>query len=61
MKEPVGTTGLILNEPLLWEKGSKGRTGMSIPKSDVPRAAMDNDLAGVGPRRIPRHGLHDRL
>ena len=49
MKEPIGTTGLILNEPLLWEKGSKGRMGMSIPESDVPAAEMDRDLAGEGP------------
>ena len=49
MKEPIGTTGLILNEPLLWEKGSKGRLGMSIPESDVPAVKMDSDLAGDGP------------
>ena len=49
MKEPIGTTGLILNEPLLWEKGSKGRTGMSIPKSDVTETKMDSELAGDGP------------
>jgi glycine dehydrogenase subunit 2 len=49
MKEPIGTTGLILNEPLLWEKGSKGRMGMSIPESDVPAAEMDSDLVGPGP------------
>jgi len=49
MKEPIGTTGLILNEPLLWEKGSKGRLGMSIPESDVPAVEMDSDLAGDGP------------
>ncbi|MCP3951901.1 MAG: glycine dehydrogenase subunit 2 [Desulfobacterales bacterium] len=49
MKEPIGTTGLILNEPLLWEKGSKGRMGMSIPESDVPEADMDNAFVGDGP------------
>ena len=49
MKEPIGTTGLILNEPLLWEKGSKGRTGISIPKSDVASVEMDSELAGDGP------------
>ena len=49
MKEPIGTTGLILNEPLLWEKGSKGRTGISIPKSDVTSVDMDSELAGDGP------------
>jgi len=49
MKEPIGTTGLILNEPLLWEKGSSGRMGMSIPKSDVPSAEIDSELVGDGP------------
>jgi glycine dehydrogenase subunit 2 len=49
MKEPIGTTGLILNEPLLWEKGSPGRMGMSIPESDVPAARTDSDLVGDGP------------
>jgi hypothetical protein len=28
MKETVGTRGLILNEPFLWERGGKGRTGL---------------------------------
>lgn len=49
MKEPIGTTGLILNEPLLWEKGSPGRMGMSVPTSDVPDAEMDSELVGDGP------------
>ena len=39
MKQSLGTTGLILNEPLLWEKGKKGRYGFSIPRRDVePRS-----------------------
>jgi len=29
MKETAGTTGLIFNEPLLWEKGKTGRTAFS--------------------------------
>jgi len=49
MRESIGTTGLILNEPLLWEKGSPGRMGMSIPDSDVPAADMDSNLVGDGP------------
>jgi glycine dehydrogenase subunit 2 len=49
MKESLGTTGLILNEPLLWEKGKKGRQGFSVPRRDVPRAALDAGLAGEGP------------
>ncbi|MEZ4601459.1 MAG: aminomethyl-transferring glycine dehydrogenase subunit GcvPB [Syntrophotaleaceae bacterium] len=49
MKELPGKSGLVLNEPLLWEKGKKGRRGMSIPASDVPRASLDEKLLGEGP------------
>ncbi len=35
-----GTSGLTLNEPLLWEKGRKGRLGASIPEADVPAAPL---------------------
>ena len=46
MNEQLGTSGLIFNEPLLWNKGAKGRIGMSIPESDVPAAAIDANLLG---------------
>ncbi len=46
MSEQLGTGGLILNEPLLWHKGKKGRIGMSIADSDVPAASLDADLIG---------------
>jgi len=49
MKESVGTSGLIFNEPLLWEKGAKGRTGFSMPRRDVKPAPLDDDLKGDGP------------
>ncbi|MEZ4525834.1 MAG: aminomethyl-transferring glycine dehydrogenase subunit GcvPB [Desulfobacterales bacterium] len=49
MKETVGTSGLTMNEPLLWEKGRKGRCGVSFSPSDVPKAAVDANLAGQGP------------
>jgi len=49
MKETVGATGLILNEPLLWEKGKKGRCGYSLPRQDVESFPLDNELAGEGP------------
>ena len=45
----IGQSGLILNEPLLWEKGRKGRSAMSLVKSDVPQANLPADLAGEGP------------
>jgi len=49
MKESLGTNGLILNEPLLWEKGQKGRCGFSIPRRDVDSFPMDENVAGDGP------------
>ncbi len=42
----LGRSGLLMDEPLLWEKGKKGRCGMSISKSDVPEAS----LAGIAVR-----------
>jgi glycine dehydrogenase subunit 2 len=49
MKELTGTTGHIFNEPLLWEKGSTGRTGFSLPRRDVDAVAVDKEVAGNGP------------
>ena len=49
MKEFLGTTGLILNEPLLWEKGKKGRVGFSLPRRDVEAAPIADNLLGEGP------------
>jgi glycine dehydrogenase subunit 2 len=49
MKKSFGTTGLILDEPLLWEKGAKGRTGFSVPRQEVEASALDDELVGDGP------------
>jgi len=49
MNHAVGTTGLILNEPLLWEKGSRGRNGFSLPRRDVEPCSIEKDLEGEGP------------
>ena len=49
MNDFLGTSGLILNEPLLWEKGKKGRRGMSMAEADVPTAAIAPDICGEGP------------
>lgn len=49
MKQSLGTTGLILNEPLLWEKGKKGRYGFSLPRRDVEPCPLDEGLTGEGP------------
>lgn len=46
MNESLGTTGLVLNEPLLWEKGKKGRSGFSMPRRDVAPAPLDKELVG---------------
>jgi len=49
MKESIGATGLILNEPLLWEKGREGRCGFSLPRRDVESCPLDRELTGEGP------------
>ena len=49
MKTSLGTTGLILNEPFLWEKGRKGRCGFSVPRRDVPAGDLDERFTGPGP------------
>jgi glycine dehydrogenase subunit 2 len=49
MKETAGTTGLIFNEPLLWEKGKAGRTAFSLPRRDVKQQPVDKNLKGTGP------------
>ena len=49
MTEFPGAGGLILNEPLLWEQGRKGRSGYSLPRPDVPAAALPAALTGEGP------------
>jgi glycine dehydrogenase subunit 2 len=49
MTSNLGTTGLIFNEPLLWELGAPGREGFSLPAEDVPSAPLDERLAGDGP------------
>ena len=49
MHETLGASGLILNEKLLWEKGCKGRSGFSMPESDVPASPLPRMLIGDGP------------
>jgi glycine dehydrogenase subunit 2 len=49
MQAYLGETGLILNEPLLWEKGKKGRSGFSLPRRDVDTFALPEALQGDGP------------
>ncbi|MEA3470484.1 MAG: aminomethyl-transferring glycine dehydrogenase subunit GcvPB, partial [Thermodesulfobacteriota bacterium] len=49
MKEPLGAKGLIMNEPLLWERGKKGRCGFSMPERDVDSFPLKDDILGDGP------------
>jgi glycine dehydrogenase subunit 2 len=48
MKDVLGATGLILNEPLLWEKGQPGRRGFSLPSRDVEVAPLEESLLSPG-------------
>jgi glycine dehydrogenase subunit 2 len=49
MKEFAGSTGLVLNEPLLFEKGKKGRSAMSMVRRDVDYFPVSEELTGTGP------------
>ncbi len=49
MNQQPGTSGLIFNEPLLWEKSREGRCAMSLPKNDVKRSDLDPSLTGDAP------------
>ena len=49
MKSFLGTRGLILNESLLWEKGKKGRVGVSLPRRDVAAAPLDRTITSEAP------------
>ena len=45
-----GTKGLAFKEELLWERGRKGRVGISIPTQDVPSSELDPALVGSAPK-----------
>jgi glycine dehydrogenase subunit 2 len=49
MSDILGATGLILNEPLLWEKGKRGRRGFSLPARDVEASPLEESLISSGP------------
>jgi glycine dehydrogenase subunit 2 len=40
----LGTSGLVLNEKLLFEHSEPGRKGYSLPQLDVPVATLSDDL-----------------
>jgi glycine dehydrogenase subunit 2 len=49
MNQQLGTSGLIFNEPLLWDKSSEGRCAISLPKPDVETSPLDKSLTGDAP------------
>ncbi len=49
MTETMAQASLTLNEPLLWERGQKGRSGFSLPTRDVPERPLAAALTGEGP------------
>ncbi len=49
MNDAVGTTGLVFEEPLLWERSRPGREGFSIPRRDVDPAPLPEELVGELP------------
>ncbi len=44
MTNEITTTGIVQLEQLLWEKGKKGKIGISLPESDVDRQTPDTSL-----------------
>lgn len=46
--ESIGTTGLVMSEPLIFERSSEGKRGIEVPKSDVgevrPEEVIPSDL-----------------
>lgn len=56
-----GTTSLVLDDPLLWEKGRSGRVGVSLPESDVPSVPLaasvrtELDLPDLSELDVVRH------
>src|SRR5690242_6088119 len=50
-------TGLQFKEPPIFERGTKGRSGASISKLDVPEVDLQAELASL--RRIEPAGLHE--
>ncbi len=49
MTRQPGTSGLIFNEPNVWDKSREGRCAISLPRADVDRAPLDPALTGDTP------------
>src|SRR3972149_4677139 len=58
MTDSIGTTGLVMNEPLIFERSSEGKRGIDIPKSDVfevrPEDVIPADLLRTGIEGFPQ-------
>jgi len=56
---PAGASGLVLEEPLIFERGAQGRSGVSLPAPGVPRRDPADELgaAYLRPPADPREGL----
>ncbi|NJD69193.1 MAG: glycine dehydrogenase subunit 2 [candidate division NC10 bacterium] len=52
-EEGVGVRGLVFDEPLLFDQGSAGRTGCTLPECDVPELKPERLL----PRKLLRHDI----
>ncbi len=44
-----GASGLIFNEPNVWDKSRQGRCAVSLPRLDVDRSPLGPDLTGDAP------------
>ncbi len=49
MSNSSGTSGLILKEPIIFEKGKVGRCGFSLPENDVGDFPLPAELIGEKP------------
>ncbi|OQY01098.1 MAG: glycine dehydrogenase (aminomethyl-transferring) [Desulfobacteraceae bacterium 4572_130] len=49
MENKLGISGLVFNEPFLWEKSKHGRCGISIPEQDVEQCLLPSDLTDGAP------------
>lgn len=47
----VGTQGLVLNEPLVFEQGAPERTAYSLPGSDIPEKSPEDLIPGESVRQ----------
>ena len=57
----VGTRGLVFNEPLIFEQGSPGRVGYSLPPCDVPGKKAEALIPAAPPARAdPRPARGER-